>query len=76
MGTGRHDNRLDPRDRLARFMWGLAADETGGRSWDEAQDNDHLKNCYRLVAEMAINLLPLIIRRTQSIDKKDEREKW
>jgi|GEM_PF-5140457 hypothetical protein len=50
------------RERIAKFLWDMAAEETGTRKWDEVAEDQHiLKSRYLQAAAITVAVLSYVI---------------
>ena len=49
------------RERIAKFLWDMAAEETGTRKWDEVAEDHPMKGHYLQAAAITVAILPHVI---------------
>ena len=49
------------RERIAKFLWNLAAEETKTQKWDEAAEDHFLKGRYLQAAAITVAILSHVI---------------
>jgi len=63
---------LRTRERLARFLWDIAAEETKTRKWDEIAEDHPMRDRYRQAASIMVAIMPFVIAGPRKDPRKDQ----
>ncbi len=60
------------RETIARFLWNMAARETGTRHWDEIKEHHPMRRRYLQAAAIIIAMMPFVIGGEGQFAPRDE----